>query len=55
MRDGQSEFVDADYALGRYPDRGPASGDQEGGLRRLRSGRRGVPALAGDAVWIGNT
>jgi tetratricopeptide (TPR) repeat protein len=55
MRDAKPEFVDADYALGRFLLEDPTSGDQEGGLRRLESAAAEFPRSAAMKVWIGNT
>ena len=55
MRDANPEFVDADYALGRYLLEDPSSGDQEGGLRRLETAAAAFPRSPALAVWIGNT
>ncbi len=55
LRTAQPDFVDADYALGRYLIEDPASGDQEGGLRRLQSAAAAFPRSPAMAVWIGNT
>jgi len=55
MRDANPEFVEADYALGRYLLEDPSSGDQEGGLRRLETAAAAFPRSPAMAVWIGNT
>jgi tetratricopeptide (TPR) repeat protein len=55
MRTAHEEFVDADYALGRFLIEDPASGDQEGGLRRLQSAAAAFPRSPAMQVWIGNT
>ena len=55
MRDAHPEFVDADYALGRYLLEDPSSGDQEGGLRRLQAAAAAFPRSPAIAVRIGNT
>jgi len=55
MRAANPEFVDADYALGRFLIEDPTSGDQEGGLRRLESAAAAFPRSAAMRVWIGNT
>jgi len=55
MRAANPEFVDADYALGRFLIEDPASGDQEGGLRRLESTAAAFPRSTAMKVWIGNT
>ena len=55
MRTAHEEFVDADYALGRFLIEDPASGDQEGGLRRLQSAAAAFPRSAAMQVRIGNT
>jgi tetratricopeptide (TPR) repeat protein len=55
MRATNPDFVDADYALGRYLIEDPSSGDQEGGLRRLQSAAAAFPGSPAIAVWIGNT
>jgi tetratricopeptide (TPR) repeat protein len=55
MRAATPEFVDADYALGRYLLEDPSSGDQEGGLRRLQAAAAAFPRSPAMAVWIGNT
>ena len=55
MRDANPDFVDADYALGRFLIEDPTSGDHEGGLRRLQSAGAAFPRSPAIAVWIGNT
>jgi len=55
LRTGHPDFVDADYALGRYLIEDPASGDQERGLQRLESAAAAFPRSPAIAVWIGNT
>jgi tetratricopeptide (TPR) repeat protein len=55
MRDAHPDFVDADYALGRFLVEDRTSGDQEGGLRLLRSAAAAFPGSSAIAVWIGNT
>jgi len=55
MRDVNPEFVDADYALGRFLLEDPSSGDQEGGLRRLQAAFAAFPRSPAMAAWIGNT
>ncbi len=55
FRSAHPDFVDADYALGRYLIEDPTSGDQEGGLRRLESAAAAFPRSPAIAVWIGNT
>lgn len=54
MRTANPDFVDADYALGRFLMEDPTSGDQEGGLRRLESAAAAFPRSAAMRVWIGN-
>jgi len=46
MRTANPEFVDADYALGRFLVEDRTSGDQEGGLRRLESAAAEFPRSA---------
>ena len=55
MRTANPDFVDADYALGRFLVEDPTSGDQEGGLRRLQAAAAAFPRSPAIAVWIGNT
>jgi len=55
MRSANPDFVDGDYALGRFLVEDPTSGDQEGGLRRLESAAAAFPRSPAIAVWIGNT
>ena len=55
MRAANPDFVDAEYALGRYLIEDPTSGDQEGGLRRLEAAAAAFPRSPAIAVWIGNT
>jgi tetratricopeptide (TPR) repeat protein len=55
MRDANADFVDADYALGRFLIEDPASGDHEGGLRRLQAASAAFPQSPSMKVWIGNT
>ena len=55
MRDANPDFVDADYALGRFLVEDRTSGDQEGGLRLLRSAAAAFPRSSAIVVWIGNT
>jgi tetratricopeptide (TPR) repeat protein len=55
MRTANPDFVDADYALGRYLVENPSSGDQEGGLRRLQTVAAAFPRSPAIAVWVGNT
>ena len=55
MRSANPDFVDGDYALGRFLVEDPTSGDQEGGLRRLQSAAAAFPRSPAIAVWIGNT
>jgi tetratricopeptide (TPR) repeat protein len=55
MRTANDEFVDADYALGRFLIEDPTSGDQEGGLRRLQAAAAAFPRSSAMRVWIGNT
>jgi tetratricopeptide (TPR) repeat protein len=55
MRTANDEFVDADYALGRFLIEDPTSGDQEGGLRRLQTAAAAFPQSSAMRVWIGNT
>ena len=55
MRTANDEFVDADYALGRFLIEDPTSGDQEGGLRRLQTAAAAFPRSPAMRVWIGNT
>jgi tetratricopeptide (TPR) repeat protein len=55
MRAVNPDFVDADYALGRFLVEDPTSGDQEGGLRRLQSAAEAFPRSPAMKVWIGNT
>jgi tetratricopeptide (TPR) repeat protein len=55
MRTANDEFVDADYALGRFLIEDPTSGDQEGGLRRLQTAAAAFPRSSAMRVWIGNT
>ena len=55
LRTAHPDFVDADYALGRYLIEDPTSGEQEGGLRRLQSAAAAFPRSPAIAVWIGNT
>jgi tetratricopeptide (TPR) repeat protein len=53
--DANPDFVDADYALGRFLIEDPLSGDQEGGLRRLQSAAAAFARSPSMRVWIGNT
>ena len=55
FRTAHPDFVEADYALGRFLIEDPTSGDQEGGLRRLESAAAAFPRSPAIAVWIGNT
>jgi tetratricopeptide (TPR) repeat protein len=55
MRAANPDFVDADYALGRFAIEDPAGGEQESGLRRLQSAAAAFPGSPAIAVWIGNT
>jgi tetratricopeptide (TPR) repeat protein len=55
MRAANADFVDADYALGRFLIEDPTSADHEGGLRRLQSAGAAFPRSPAIAVWIGNT
>jgi tetratricopeptide (TPR) repeat protein len=54
MRAANPDFVDADYALGRYQVE-DGTADREAGLRRLRTAAAAFPASPAMAVWIGNT
>ena len=55
MRTAHADFVDADYALGRFLIEDPTSADHEGGLRRLQSAGAAFPRSPAIAVRIGNT
>ena len=48
------EFVDADYALGRYALRDPDAPDQDEALRRFRSAAAAFPASTSIPTAIGN-
>ena len=55
MRTANPEFVDAEYALGRFMVEDRAIGDQEAGLRRLEEAAAAFPRSTAMKVWIGNT
>jgi tetratricopeptide (TPR) repeat protein len=55
MRDANPDFVDAEYALGRFMIEDRAIGDQETGLRRLEAAATAFPHSVAMKVWIGNT
>ena len=54
LRAATPEFVDADYALGRYQVEGN-TGEHEAGLQRLRAAAAAFPSSSSMPVWIGNT
>jgi tetratricopeptide (TPR) repeat protein len=54
LRAASPEFVDADYALGRFQVE-DGTADREAGLRRLRAAAAAFPRSSAIAVWIGNT
>jgi tetratricopeptide (TPR) repeat protein len=54
LRVSDAEFVDADFALGRYALDDAISPDQEEGLRRLQSSAAAFPRSPVIAVTIGN-
>ncbi len=55
LRAAQPDFVEADYALGRYLLEDPTSRDPEEGLRRLQSAAAAFPRSPAIATWIANT
>jgi tetratricopeptide (TPR) repeat protein len=55
MRTANPDFVDAEYALGRFMVEDRTIGDQEGGLRRLEAAAAAFPQSVAMKVWIGNT
>ncbi len=54
LRAREADFVDADYALGRYAVEDPVSPDPEEGLRRLESAAAAFPRSPAIATRIGN-
>jgi tetratricopeptide (TPR) repeat protein len=54
LRAGDADFVDADFALGRYALEDPINPDQEEALRRLQSAAAAFPRSPAIAVTIGN-
>jgi tetratricopeptide (TPR) repeat protein len=54
VRAADAEFVDADFALGRYAIDDPISPDQDEALRRLESARTAFPRSPAIAVTLGN-
>jgi tetratricopeptide (TPR) repeat protein len=54
LRAADADFVDADFALGRYALDDPVSPDQEEALRRLHSARTAFPKSPAIAVTLGN-
>lgn len=54
LRAADADFVDADFALGRYAIDDPVSPDQEDALRRLDSARAAFPESPAIAVTLGN-
>jgi tetratricopeptide (TPR) repeat protein len=54
VREADPEFVDADYALGRYALDIPQYPDQEEALRRFQSARNAFPASPAIRTSIGN-
>lgn len=54
LRAGDTEFVDADYALGRYAIENATDPNPEEGLRRLRSAADAFPRSPAIATWIGH-
>jgi tetratricopeptide (TPR) repeat protein len=54
MRTEIPEFVDADYALGRYALRDPESPNQDEAMRRFRSAADAFPASTAIPTTIGN-
>jgi tetratricopeptide (TPR) repeat protein len=54
LRTAEPDFVDGDYALGRFLVEDPSSPDPEEGLRRLESARRAFPRSPAIATWVGS-
>jgi tetratricopeptide (TPR) repeat protein len=54
LRAGDTAFVDADFALGRYAIDDPINPDQDEALRRLHSARTAFPGSPVIAVTLGN-
>ena len=54
LRASDAEYVDADFALGRYAIDDPVTPNQEEGLRRLQSAAASFPRSPVIAVTIGN-
>ncbi len=54
LRAADDDFVDADFALGRYAIDDPISPDQDEALRRLQSARTAFPRSPAIAVTLGN-
>jgi tetratricopeptide (TPR) repeat protein len=54
LRSGAPEFVDADYALGRYALRDPEAPDQDEALRRFRSAAAAFPSSTSIPTATGN-
>ena len=54
LRAADPDFVDADFALGRYAIDDPISPDQDEALRRLQSARTAFPRSPAIAVTLGN-
>lgn len=54
LQQGDPEFVDADYPMGRYALANPEAPDQEEALRRFQSAAAAFPSSAAIAVSIGN-